>query len=384
VTKEEKAGILKRLIEEMKMAGDGETALDALLTKLDARLIDLFSLNPSKQRLFRAQLKELSKLAPAEIAHRLPGLFQTIMENLDEDPRHSTLQQILHSRTIVATLITTLGVILVALIPHIVGQFTEKQTKTNYVATVKDESGELITDADVILEMNGIQIPLISTGSDGRFRYRDIPVGSGHIKITASNYTPYEHDIMVPDRTEFVLRRTLQDGNPPQLPQRQRHNLMENPSFEELGALELPDQWDTKSWGHGSVFHVDSTIVKSGTRSIRIDSLTTPDHAKWAQIRHVKSNAGYRLTAWVRTENVAHSSESRDFGANIAVLGVTNGPSIIADPVGIFGTNDWTPVALSFTTGSETLVEVACQIGTISGTTTGSAWFDDIELTEVP
>jgi len=46
----------------------------------------------------------------------------------------------------------------------------------------------------------------------------------------------------------------------------------------------------------------------------------------------------------------------------------------------LWGTNDWTYVSIQFNTGDSETITVAARLGYWSGTTTGTAWFDDVEL----
>ena len=99
----------------------------------------------------------------------------------------------------------------------------------------------------------------------------------------------------------------------------------------------------------------------------------------WTAQAQVKPRTDYRLTAWIKTESV-----SKTGGAHGAMLNVHE----MQDPVrggtkALTGDNDWTPVELNFNSGQMTQVTINCLFGGW-GRVTGTAWFDDVELTSAP
>jgi hypothetical protein len=99
--------------------------------------------------------------------------------------------------------------------------------------------------------------------------------------------------------------------------------------------------------------------------------------ARWIQNVPVEPNTRYYLSAWIKTEDVAHSPQSVDVGANISLLGTWN------HSPGLLGTQDWTRTGFFFNSESNTQVTVAARLGFWSGITTGTAWFDDVRLAAV-
>ena len=87
----------------------------------------------------------------------------------------------------------------------------------------------------------------------------------------------------------------------------------------------------------------------------------------------------YRLSAWVRAEGVKHSTEPNDRGANIAIHSISpdefpQSSEPVYDTAG-----KWIPIFKDYTTGNQqTDAEVLLQLGADAGTTTGTAWFDDV------
>ena len=91
----------------------------------------------------------------------------------------------------------------------------------------------------------------------------------------------------------------------------------------------------------------------------------------------VQPNADYVLSGWIKANNVAHSLDAVDAGANLSILGG------FTRTAPIFGTTDWTFANVRFNSGSARSVTVAARVGMYAGTTTGTAWLDDINLAPV-
>jgi len=135
-----------------------------------------------------------------------------------------------------------------------------------------------------------------------------------------------------------------------------------------------PAQWATEAWASGrTTFTWDIAHPRSGSRSIKIVS-DQEDDARWIQTVVVQSQTDYRLSGCIKTENVAHRPDGTDAGANLSLMGGW------IRSEGVFGTSDWTCTSVVFNTGTDTQVTVAARLGFYSGTTTGTAWFDDLRL----
>lgn len=145
-----------------------------------------------------------------------------------------------------------------------------------------------------------------------------------------------------------------------------------NGGFEEGSTI--PTAWSSESWAADrSTFAWDSEQLRSGKKSIKIVSIQEND-ARWIQTAAVEPGVDYRLSGCIKTENVVHSNEAGDAGANLSLMGGwTRSP-------GVFDTTDWTCPSLDFNSGSDTQVTIAARLGFYSGTTTGTAWFDDLKL----
>src|SRR5690606_867319 len=77
------------------------------------------------------------------------------------------------------------------------------------------------------------------------------------------------------------------------------------------------------------------------------------------------------------TEDVAHSTESVDAGANLCLDGTWHH----TDP--LVGTNDWTNVKMLINSGDSTELTICARLGYWAGTTTGTALFDQLKLIEL-
>lgn len=153
-------------------------------------------------------------------------------------------------------------------------------------------------------------------------------------------------------------------------------NLVKNPGFENgtYSAAGNPANWTRDAWiPANTTFTWDTAQRRSGTKSVKIAS-TVANDARWMQTIAVQPNTDYRLSGWIKTDNVAHSQEVVDAGANLCLDGTWTRSA------GVYGTSGWTYVSLSFNSGSSTQVTIAARLGYWAGTTMGTAWFDDIRL----
>jgi hypothetical protein len=148
-------------------------------------------------------------------------------------------------------------------------------------------------------------------------------------------------------------------------------NLLQNGSFEQYGA-----SWGVDSWaGKGQASFQDG-VATNGSRSLLLTS-DAADDTRLLQTVSVKPYTSYRLSGWVKTQNVRITQEGGTVGANLGLYGGwEHSPSVV-------GTKDWTYVELVFNSGSRTQVQVAPRLGYWSSTATGKAWFDDLQLVEI-
>jgi alpha-N-arabinofuranosidase len=142
-----------------------------------------------------------------------------------------------------------------------------------------------------------------------------------------------------------------------------------NGSFEEMDG-ENPEGWRPRSWQRGGAAFAVEPTGHTGGRSVMISSEKGAD-ASWLATVPVRPYSRYRLSGWIRTENLVPGTGR---GAQVNIHGEEEWRT---PPV--TGTEDWTRVEVEFDAGANDALEVSCLLGGW-GRTTGKAWFDDIEL----
>ncbi|MHC4917917.1 MAG: carbohydrate binding domain-containing protein [Planctomycetota bacterium] len=117
-----------------------------------------------------------------------------------------------------------------------------------------------------------------------------------------------------------------------------------NDSFEEAREGK-PTGWATHRWGGKPAFHY-AEIGRTGDRSVMIESTEGADSA-WHQTVPVTLHSTYRLSGWIKTENVAlvQGRSARGALLNIHNLQPTATKAVT-------GTRDWTRVEVTFETGT--------------------------------
>ncbi len=145
-------------------------------------------------------------------------------------------------------------------------------------------------------------------------------------------------------------------------------NLLPNPSFEK-GADDTANEWNPRAWRKldGTRYSVEAG-ARTGKRCISISSVKGAD-AAWTAVVPAEPGASYRLSGWIRTENVRGAR-----GALLNIHGV--GPAVTR---AVSGTRGWTHVSIDFQNGNATRFEINCLFGGW-GVSTGKAWYDDVSL----
>jgi alpha-N-arabinofuranosidase len=145
---------------------------------------------------------------------------------------------------------------------------------------------------------------------------------------------------------------------------------VKNGSFEEMDG-DNPKGWRSRRWQRGEVSFEIASPGRTGERSVSIASEAGAD-ASWVTAVPVRPYSRYRLSGFIKTENVEAGSGQ---GALINVHGVRDWRT-----PAVTGTEDWTEVEVEFDVGANDGLEITCLLGGW-GRSTGRAWFDDIELT---
>jgi len=131
----------------------------------------------------------------------------------------------------------------------------------------------------------------------------------------------------------------------------------------------MPKGWTTNTWRGKADFALDSSTAHSGKNSVRISSTEGGD-ASWTIVLPAQPYSKYRLTGWVKTQNL-------EPGTSRGALFSFHGTDIQTKAVS--GTQDWTRLELVFDSGANDALSLNCLFGGW-GSATGTAWFDDVGL----
>lgn len=149
-------------------------------------------------------------------------------------------------------------------------------------------------------------------------------------------------------------------------------NLLKNAGFETVTDSAAAD-WSTYIWnqkdGQYSIAPVSSE-KHSGNSSLQIVSKNTND-IRVKQDLAVKPNTFYKLTAWVKTQNVGEGTK----GANISADG------ILFTSKDVHGNSDWQQIELYGETGKgQKSVTVTFGLGGYGSENSGTMWLDDVAV----
>ncbi|HZL35005.1 MAG TPA: PVC-type heme-binding CxxCH protein [Tepidisphaeraceae bacterium] len=146
-------------------------------------------------------------------------------------------------------------------------------------------------------------------------------------------------------------------------------NLIPNPSFEQVqGTPPMPRAWKVRTYSGRAQYAIDS-FGHTGSHCLKINSATGSDTSLYVDVP-VQPNTDYRLSAWIKTQDLAKPT---GLGALLNVHGTEYKTPAVT------GTGDWKPVEVNFNSGAMTQVSINCLYGGW-GHATGTAWFDDVEL----
>ena len=147
-----------------------------------------------------------------------------------------------------------------------------------------------------------------------------------------------------------------------------------NASFEKRAEnAKQPNAWKTMVWSKGTKPQFTlSDEAKTGKHCVGIScDGDGADAAFWTTVP-VNPFGTYRLSGWIKTENLKPVGNGRGAQLNIHEVGDARTEALT-------GTNDWTKVSVEFKPFGRKEVQVNCLFGGW-GCATGTAWFDDIKL----
>ncbi len=123
---------------------------------------------------------------------------------------------------------------------------------------------------------------------------------------------------------------------------------------------------------NSAIINWDKKFGRNNTGGILIETGgNVPNDIALTQTITLDPNKFYRLSAWIKTENVADGA-----GANICLYGTwTKSESVT-------GTDDWQKIELDIPPGSKEIT-IGCRLGYWAGTSTGKAYFDDVFIEEL-
>jgi len=153
--------------------------------------------------------------------------------------------------------------------------------------------------------------------------------------------------------------------------------------------------FNKKIWNpDGSLeWQCDNNIKKDGLASIKLTTQTPSNAEVYSPLIKVEPNRTYRLSYWVKTENLTpqdaqvygkivvaqynqNTKEDEDISQNRIDAGFSLGENI-------GGTNNWTKKSYSFNTNSQTVyIRLRAPLG-LAGKAKGTTWFDQIDIKEL-
>ncbi len=149
-------------------------------------------------------------------------------------------------------------------------------------------------------------------------------------------------------------------------------NLIKNPFFEKGDAANiLPEHWAMEVRAKKPVLSWDKISAKDGSKSIKIE-VNGAGNARWYQEVEAEYRSLYRLTGWIRTENVEIG------GASLAVY---SGEELITTTDMVKGDSEWVRVTVDVDEYDDDLT-VAARLSSLQRDDC-AAWFDDIQFYKI-
>ena len=148
---------------------------------------------------------------------------------------------------------------------------------------------------------------------------------------------------------------------------------------EAAGKRNITEQ--AKMWkrDRGSCAYEDPTVHRSGSEFSYCITSTEANDVRIVKTFEVDEYTEYIASAYIKTENVVNvenkdSTLSASIGTDIDTWSCSTG---------LVGNNDWTRVYVIFDSEDRNTVDISMNLGYAYNTSTGTAWFDNLELVKL-
>ena len=139
------------------------------------------------------------------------------------------------------------------------------------------------------------------------------------------------------------------------------------------------NHWEIATWrSRPQQVSASTDVFHEGSSALRIQATEDADDVSVYQAVAVIPNSKYRLTGWIKTEDL--KVDSNESGTTGAILNIFDRDD---SSESILGTSDWKQVTLEFNTSEQTVLNIGCRLGHHGSSCTGTAWFDDLTLEKV-
>jgi WD40 repeat protein/predicted Ser/Thr protein kinase len=162
-----------------------------------------------------------------------------------------------------------------------------------------------------------------------------------------------------------------------ELPQGTEGGGFRDEGFENAASLIDSGDWQIATWRqrpeHASI---STKHVHSGSNALQISIVDDADDVTVFQTVEVTPWTHYRMSAWVKTENVTIGQDGGTTGACLTIYDQSRADQSET----LIGNNEWTQIVWEFWTQDESSLQLGCRLGHFGSTCTGTAWFDDLKL----
>jgi len=125
---------------------------------------------------------------------------------------------------------------------------------------------------------------------------------------------------------------------------------------------------------NSGLFEWSNNIGNGNSGGVRIETVGgVQNDLAITQMLSLNPSKFYRLSAWVKTVNVIGGA-----GANVCIWDTWTRSS------GLWGTQDWQKISVEFVPPASGEITIACRLGYWAGVSSGTVYFDDVIIEEVP